>query len=382
LARDEARRSVAAAFVIHAIVTGSWAPRLPAIKAELALSDGELGTALAGMAVGLLIGTRVAGAISDRYSSRRVIRIGLPLFCASLILPAVAWNGPTLFVGLFAMGLSGGALDVAINSHGVDVERAFDRPILGGLHGLWSVGLGVGAAGAALAAAVGVSPAPSFLVVGGVLAAVSAIATADLLPGGEDGAGAAEGRAKVRWSFVLVLLGVIAFCAFVGEGAAADWSAVYLVQQRGLEPGVAATAFLAFAVGMALARFASDSLRTRIGPVSLVRAGSALAGCGLAIGLAVDTPGAVIAGFGLLGIGLAPVVPVVFAAAGHLRTGATGRLVARVATLGYVGGVLGPVIIGWVGDEVGLRTALLMPAVLALGITALAGFALRVADRL
>jgi MFS family permease len=378
LAPVQARRSLASAFVIHAIVSGTWAPRLPAIKADLGLGDGELGTALAGMALGLLLGTRIAGGLADRYSSRRVIRLGLPLLSGCLILPALAWSGATLFVALFVLGVASGALDVAINSHGVDVERAFGRPILGGLHGFWSVGLGLGAGGAALAAAAGISPEASFLIVAGMLVPVAVVATAALLPGGtRESAGAAESRAAVRWSLPLLLLGVIAFCAFVGEGAAADWSAVYLVQQRGVDPGTAATGFLGFAVGMALARFASDRLRTRFGAVSLVRAGSTLAACGLAGGLAIDAPAAVIAGFTLLGIGLALVVPIVFAAAGHLRREATGRLVGRVATLGYVGSVIGPVIIGWLSDDVGLRTALLLPVLLALLIAALAGPALR-----
>src|SRR5919108_5780844 len=147
------RAAVAAAFLIHSTVSGTWAPRLPAIKSSLELSDGELGTALVGLAIGLLAGTRVAGAQVDRFGSRPVMRVGFPLLCATLVLPALAGSLVTLFLALFALGLMSGFLDVAMNAQGIEVERHLERPLLNGLHGLWSVGLGIGAGGAALAAA-------------------------------------------------------------------------------------------------------------------------------------------------------------------------------------------------------------------------------------
>src|SRR5919205_555878 len=150
------RVGVAAAFLIHATVSGTWAPRLPAIKASLDLSTGMLGTALVGLAVGLLAGTRVAGAPVDRWGSRAVMRVGFPLLAGCLALPALAHSGAQLFVALFALGIASGVLDVAMNAQGVEVERHARRPLLSGLHGLWSVGLGLGAGTAALAATAGI----------------------------------------------------------------------------------------------------------------------------------------------------------------------------------------------------------------------------------
>src|SRR5919206_4394121 len=152
------RVGVGTAFLVHATVSGSWAPRLPAIKAALDLSAGMLGTALVGLAVGLVTGTRLAGPLVDRLSSRRVMRIGFPLLCGALVLPAVAVDAATLFLSLFALGLASGVLDVAMNAQGVAVERHHRRPLLSGLHGLWSIGLGVGAGSAALAAGGGGPP--------------------------------------------------------------------------------------------------------------------------------------------------------------------------------------------------------------------------------
>jgi len=362
---------VTAAFLVHATVSGTWTPRLPAIKSSLALSDGVLGTALVGLAVGLLAGTRLAGAPVDRFGSRPVMRAGFPLLCAMLLLPALARSAATLFLALLALGLASGMLDVAMNAQGVEVERHRRRPVLSGLHGFWSVGLGLGAGAAALAAAIGAAPLLHFAVVGTVLAAASLALMRGLLPAAaaakEPGV-ASEGG----WTPTLALLGVIAFCSFVGEGSASDWSAVYLAEELSAAPALAATAFAAFSVTAAAARFAGDSLRGRLGPVALVRGGTLLAALGLMLALAVHRPAAAIAGFALLGAGLAPAVPITFSAAGRIDPNAAGRNIARVASIGYVGSVSGPIMIGWLAEGTSLRLALGLTAILALVVAAAA----------
>ena len=369
------RAAVAAAFLIHSTVSGTWAPRLPAIKESLGLSDGELGTALVGLAIGLVVGTRVAGAPIDRFGSRPVMRAGFPLLAATLLLPGLAGNGVTLFLALLVLGVASGALDVAMNAQGIEVERVVGRPILSGLHGLWSLGLGLGAGGAALAAAAEIDPLPHFAIVAAVLAAASAVLLRGLLPAEhhvrEDHE--REERVAVPWTLPLLLLGVIAFCSFVGEGSASDWSAVYMTQELGTSAALGALAFAAFAVTMAAARFAADPLRVRWGNVALARGGSLVAAAGMALGLVVHEPAAAIAGFALLGLGLAAVVPIAFSAAGELDPRATGRLVGRVATLGYVGSVAGPIAIGWLAEATSLRAALGLVVVLALVIAVSAG---------
>jgi MFS family permease len=368
--RAESRRAyvaVAAAFLIHSTVSGTWAPRLPAIKKSLDLSDGELGTALVGLAIGLLVGTRLAGAPVDRFGSRPVMRAGFPLLAATLVLPGLAESGATLFGALLVLGLASGALDVAMNAQGIEVERHLGRPILSGLHGLWSVGLGLGAGAAAVAAAIDADPLEHFAVVAAVLALASLVFLHGLLamhhpePGEHE-----EEHVPVRWTLPLVLLGVIAFCSFVGEGSASDWSAVYMTQELGSSEALGAVAFGAFAVTMALARFAADPLRGRLGNLVLVRGGSLIAAGGLGLALSIHEPLAGIIGFALLGFGLAPVVPIAFSAAGDLDPRATGRLVGRVATLGYVGSVAGPIMIGWLAEATSLRASLGLVVLLAL----------------
>jgi MFS family permease len=281
----------------------------------------------------------------------------------------------TLFLALFVYGVASGALDVAMNAQGIEVERALRRPILAGLHGLWSVGLGIGAGLAALAAAADIEPLEHFAIVGAALAVASVPLLAGLLPVHEQMREEVEPaqESSVHWTPALVLLGVIAFCSFCGEGAASDWSAVYSTQELGTSPALGAVAFAAFAVTMAAARFAADPLRARVGNVALVRGGSLLAAAGLGTALIVHEPAAAIAGFALLGLGLGPVVPIAFSAAGDLDARATGRLVARVAMLGYVGTVVGPIAIGWLAEATSLRTSLGLVVLLALVIAACSG---------
>jgi MFS family permease len=360
--------AVAASFLIHSTVSGTWAPRLPAIKESLDLSDGELGTALVGLAIGLVVGTRLAGVPVDRFGSRPMMRAGFPLLAGTLLLPGLAGSGATLFAALLVLGVASGALDVAMNAQGIEVERRLGRPILSGLHGLWSVGLGIGAGVAAIAAAIDAGPVEHFAVVAAVLAVVSLVFLRGLLPAERLRAadGSEEPRVQVPWTSALVLLGVIAFCSFVGEGAASDWSAVYLTQELDASPALGAVAFAAFAVTMAIARFAADPLRTKLGNVVLVRGGSLTAAVGLGLALLVHEPAAGIIGFALLGLGLAPVVPIAFSAAGDLDPRATGVLVGRVATIGYVGSVAGPIMIGWLAEFTSLRASLGLVVLLAI----------------
>jgi MFS family permease len=174
----------------------------------------------------------------------------------------------------------------------------------------------------------------------------------------------------VPWSRPLLLLGVVGFSSFFGEGSAHDWSAIYMHDVLGTSPGMAAAAFAAFSLAMASVRFGGDRLSARFGPVLLVRASGLVAAVGLGLGLLAHQPLAGVAGFALLGVGLACVVPVTFSAAGHLGGGLAGVAISRVAAVSYLATFAGPPIIGLVADQVGLSIALAIPVALA-GVIAL-----------
>jgi len=364
--------------MIHAAAFGTWATRIPAIKHHVGIGDGRLGIALTGLAIGLFVGTRVAGGIVDRYGSRTAIRVATLALCAVLIGPALADNLVALTAALAVLGAVGGFLDVAMNAQAVVVERGYGRPIMSSVHGLWSAGLLVGALLGAGAAGLDLDPrlhfgivaaalvAPTLLALGGLLSATAESLPVEMRLDGD----------AVRPSFFIpavLMLGLIAFSSFFGEGAAGDWSAVYLRDSLHTSSGVAAIGFAAFSCTMAACRFVSDGLQTRFGPVALVRAGSLIAACGLGLGLMIHRPVAGIVGFALLGAGFAPVVPIAFSAAGNTGLGPTGVILGRVVTMGYLGSILGPILIGGLAHLTGLRAALVAIVVLGFVITVVAG---------
>ncbi|HWC70237.1 MAG TPA: MFS transporter [Actinomycetota bacterium] len=372
--RSGPRASIVAAFAVHATVSGSLGPRLPAIKAQAGLSDAALGSALVGFAAGLFVGTRLASWPIRRFGSRATLRIGIPVFAVSLIGPALARDLASLTLALVVMSLAAGLLDVAMNANAVVVERSAGTPIMSGIHGVWSAGLLVASIVAAGSAALGMGPLPQFVVVAAVLVPLSVPLLRGLIGDREDAPTEAvpRSRRRVPWTSVLPL-GAIGFCSFLGEGAMHDWSALYLREPLRTSQAIAALGFTGFALGMTVSRFLADRWSTRFGPVALVRAGGLVAAVALAVGLLVPQPAVAIAGFTVLGAGLAPVVPTVFSAAGNLGHGSGATALGWVVTISYLGGILGPGLIGFISGSLGLRAALSLPVVLASVIVALAG---------
>jgi hypothetical protein len=314
------------------------------------------------MAIATVVGTRAAPLVVERAGSRASVRIGTPLLCLALVGPGIASSYAWFCVSLVALGAIGGFLDVGFNAQGIAVQRAYGRPLLAGLHGVWSVAFFAGGGIGALAAATGVSPGRQFAVVGAVLALGSAPLLAWQLPPGEEPAVPAD-RARLPLTKILAL-GAIGFAAFVGEGAAADWSAIYARDRLGAGGGTAAAAVAAFGVAMAAARFTGDRATSRYGPVRLVGVGGAVAAAGYALVVAVPELAALYAGFALVGLGLGAIVPIVFGASG--TPGALGRVVA----LSYVGSIAGPATIGLAAEATSLRAALVIPLALCAAIAA------------
>jgi hypothetical protein len=301
------------------------------------------------------------------------------MMCASLAGVGFAQDLASLAASLFALGLFGGVLDVSFNTHAVVVERGYGRPLMAGIHAAWSGGLLLGSAGGTIAAALRASLPVHFGVTAFVLAAISLWALRNMLTRTTEATGLPDlhavadepSRVETRRILPVVLIGAVAFSSFLGEGAAADWSAVY-VRGLGATAGVAGLAVVLFSVDMMACRVVSDRLAARFGPVAVVRAGGLLAASALALGLAIGTTWGALASFALLGLGLAPVVPAAFSAAGNTPTGPGRNALGWAVTLGYVGSIVGPALIGWTAEWAGLRAALAIPAALALAIALLA----------
>jgi MFS family permease len=369
-----ARLAAAVGFAALGIGGGSWATRIPAVQHRLGLSAAQLGVALFGLGFGSLLSMPLTGVMIARRGSRPVVRVTALAFAASLALLPLAWNLATLWLALALFGAASGAFDVAVNVHGVAVERVYRRPILASLHATYSAGALVGAALGGLAAGLEIDVRVHLAVVAAVIAIVAVATGRSLLPAAED-RGSAGQRLVLRLPRQLVALGAIAFLCLVAEGAASDWSAVYLAGPLDASPDVAAAGFAGFAAAMMLARFAGDRLVTRLGEVAMVRLGATLGAVGVAIGLIAHSIPVAIVAFACLGAGLAGIVPVVFRAAATHPDVPPGIGLAAVTTAGYTGFLLGPPVIGSAASVTGLPRALGLVVLATAGMAALAGHA-------
>jgi MFS family permease len=372
---SRARIATALAFLLFGTALGAWTARIPAIKHDLGLSDGKLSVALLAFAAGAITGMQVAGRVIDRVGASTVLFPCALLEAAGLVSTALAPSLVLLSCALFGFGLVHGALNIAMNANGVEVQRAMGRPIITSFHATYSIGGFLGAFLGGLFAQRGATPLTTFLWVGllvVVLAVWSRIWLLPSTPASSDDPSSDAAAARVSG---VLFLGVLAFCCLVGEGAAADWSTVYVRDSLGGAPGFAAAAYAAFSLAMMGGRLVGDRLAARFGAVGLVRVSALLAAFGLILAIVVPAPWAGVVGFGCLGAGLACIAPQVFSAAGNRNPARAGQALARVAGMGYAGFLVGPVLIGGLAQISTLRWALIVPVVLT-GFVALSAVAL------
>jgi fucose permease len=376
------RAAVTATFAAHAIVAGSVGPWIPRLKAVSHLDAAGLGLALTGYAVGLVLGTRVAGPALRLAGGRRVVRVGIPLFAAGLAVLPYAEGLGALAAAFAALGLASGLLDVAMNTEVVVVEQRFDRRIMSMMHGMWSVAMLGGAALASAALAAGMSIRIALPLVAAVLVAASfpflAWLPAPHQPKSEFSSMSSIEDGRSRRGRV-ILLCLVGFGAFLTEGVAAEWSAVYLHESVGADLATAGLGVVAFSVGMTISRFTADRLSVRFDPTVLVRVGMTIAAVALIAAIAVNEVGVALVALTVIGLFVGPAVPLAFRAAGGLLLGPGRTALGLVVTAGYVGAIVGPLAVGFTADQVGLRTAFAIPVVTCV-IAAVGAGALRERD--
>ncbi|MEU2158241.1 MFS transporter [Streptomyces sp. NPDC019396] len=366
-----ARYAVAAVFCVHGAVTGSFATRIPWVQDHAGVGAGLLGIALAFPAIGASLAMPLAGTVSHRFGARAALRGLLALWTLSLVLPALSPHVYALCAALFVYGATAGMADVAMNALGVEIEDRLDRSIMSGLHGMWSVGALIGSAAGTLAAHLGSDARLHHLIASAVLTVLGLLACRHVL----DLRSAPDEAPPPRFALPprsALVIGAIGFCGVFAEGASLDWSAVYLRDGLGTSAGLAAASTTAFALTMAVARLAGDRVVDRFGPVRTVRVGGVLATAGGVLVVLAPDPLAAMAGFGCIGLGIAVVVPLAFAAAG--RSGSNPSLsIAGVATITYTSGLIAPSAIGGIADLTSLVVSFALVTVLAFGLVAGAG---------
>jgi len=370
-----ARAAVSAMFFVNGFGFANWVVRIPAVQRSLGLSPGLLGLALLGPAVGGLLAMPLAGGVVARRGSRPVTQVAALAFAAALLLPPLAPSFGLLVAALVVLGATSGTLGVAMVAQSVTLQRFHDRPITTSFHAFYSGGGLAGALVGGVIAGAGLSPLAHLALVAGALVLLAATAAPALLPATVDAA-PAHHASFARPTPALLALGTIAFCILVGEGAMADWTAVFLRDVSGAAPGPAAAGFAAFSLAMTAGRIVGDRLTARVGAMRLGRAGGALVAAGCLAAVLVPNAWVATIGFGAVGAGLSTLYPSVLAAGGRLalRTNqAPAATLAALSTLAFTGFLAGPPLIGLLAEGVGLRGALVAVAVAGVVVATLAG---------
>ena len=366
-----ARIGVTAIFFANGFAVGAWAVAIPLVKALFDLSDAMLSLVLFAAGAGAIAAMPIAGVLPPRLGGTGpTLRVTGPIFAALLAaLPLTHLVSPSiglLALAAFLFGVFNILVDVPMNAHASVVEARWGRAIMSSFHAAWSGGGLVGAAlggllisrGATAAAQLGLEAAITFAI---ALTASFQIGAGDTRP-----AAAVFALPEKR----LVALGAIAFLAVFAEASVNDWSTLYLSADIGLAPGVAAAGFSAYALMMFLGRAFGDGVVRRLGRTRVVVAGAlaVFAGAGLAVG--IPAPSTVIAGFCIVGLGLANMVPTVFSASAAAATSPS-LGIAMAATLAYAANLIGPPIFGAVASASSLRVAFAMLAPASIAIAAL-----------
>jgi MFS family permease len=349
-----ARFGVAYAFLVHGVMFGAWASRIPVIQDQTGLDSTHLGFALLAASGGAVLAMSFAGVMAGRFGSN-VVTVAMLLGCAAIV-PVLALTNSflTLALTLLVLGAFQGSMDVTMNANALAVEQAGTRPIMSRLHGTWSIGSFVGAFVTILAVNAGLSLFGQFCLIAGWMALSAAVLWRTMLPQRQPIEGSAFRRPPRR----LVALGFLIYCGMLAEGSAGDWSGVYMRTSVLASQQEAALTLGAFSAAMALSRLFGDRMTELLGGGRLVTLGAVLGAAGLGMALALHVTVPAIAGFTMLGLGLGAIVPIALRAGGSQPGIPSGLGIAAVSTMGYAGLLSGPPIIGTVAGLTGIRAAL------------------------
>lgn len=353
-AQRRAYAANASLFLINGVGFASWVSRIPYVREHIGLTDGQLGRALFAMALGAIMSFPLVGAGCARWGAKSTAWVIALIYPLTLLLPSWVHSEVMLWLALWCFGFTTGGMDVAMNAHAVSVERAVERPIMSSLHGVWSLGGILGAAGGALMVQLQVTPSFHF----GLLAMVMWIVVLGAKPH------LVETPPQPRTGSTFALperrlwgLGAIIASSFIVEGAMADWTGIYLKDYLKMSPSQAALGFAFLSLSMMTMRFVGDWVSGRWGASWWLKRVMLLAMVMWSLALWLFHGWLTILAMMVTGMAIATVAPWVMRAAAQ-RSTHEGTGIASMATLGYTGFLLGPVLIGLLSDAFQLRWAL------------------------
>jgi MFS family permease len=351
----KARGAIALTFLVHGFVVGSWIPHIPLAKDRLAVGTGIFGLALLAIAFGAIISMPLSGVLINRFGSARVTAVTGVALCFAFILPPLMPDLWSFLPAALIFGATIGSMDVAMNAHGIAVEKTLRRATMSLLHAGFSIGAMTGSLFGALALrAIGDL---GHVALSFALSLVFFVpATRFFLPNASDKGLSGEGF--VWPTRATIGLGLLCFLGLMAEGAVVDWSGLMLLQRFPLDASTAALGFASFAFGMSLSRLFGDWLRMKFGAVHMVRWSALLMAAGLTAALVIPAVPIAIIALGFAGIGIGNAAPILFAGGGRLEPQSPGRGIAAVTSLGYAGFLAGPPLIGFIAELTGLPLAL------------------------
>lgn len=344
------RQAVSGLFLVNGMLIGSWAPKLAVLMQRLQISEGTAGLIVLILGLGSVTMMPVSGAITARHGSARAVRLAAMLAAPTILLLSLMPGLWSVGVAVYLFGGFVGGMDVAMNANAVAVERARRRAIMSSCHGFWSVGAFVGAGlGGILLSVLG--EIGHAVLVTLLVVAVLALILPRVLDDASAGQHAERLPLRLPRSPLPYLIGLLALCAMIPEGAIIDWAAVYLRRDLGSSVWLSGFGFAACAATMAVMRFLGDGIRQRLGAVRTLQLGAVVGALGLGLAALAPTPALAILGFGLAGLGTSNLVPIAFSAGGNLPGMAPGISMSIVTTLGYCGILVAPGLIGFVAEH-------------------------------
>jgi MFS family permease len=363
------RLAVATFFFVAGLSFASWASRIPDIKAHLALSDAALGAILFALPVGSMLSLPLSGWLVAKYGSKNVVSLAIlayPLLLTTIGATGTVWQ---LVPVLMLFGMLGNLCNISINTQAVGVEELYGRSIMATFHGIWSMAGFTGAAIGALMVSKGITPLNHFLIIFCCCLIMIALVQRNLFPKDKLHPNQPIFAKPDRG---LLLLGLIAFSCMVCEGTMFDWSGVYFQKVVAVPKAYTTLGYAAFMGTMATGRFIGDRMITRIGKQKVLQISGIVIATGLLTAVVFPYLISATIGFLVVGFGVSTVIPLIYSAAGKSTTLSPGVALAAVSSIGFLGFLLGPPVIGFIAQASSLRWSFSLIAILGLGTTVLA----------
>lgn len=366
------RIAISAFFFIQGLTFASWASRIPDIKKALGLSDAALGGILFSLPVGQFFALALSGYLVTRYGSRIVLIVNAVLYPATLLLIGLADSSLALIGALLLTGFFGNMFNISVNTQAVGIEALYGRSIIASFHGLWSLAGFTGGLIGTFMIAQNLTPFQHYWVINGITLLLMFTSVQATLPR-DAKTDQTKARLFVKPDKVIFILGILAFFCMICEGTMFDWTGVYFDTIVNTPKELTQLGFVAFMSTMAGGRFVADFLITRFGVKPMIRISGIMIFIGISITVAFPYVIPAMIGLLITGFGVSSVVPISYGLAGQSKTMPAGQALAAVSSLGFLGFLIGPPLIGFISESSTLRVAFALIALMGLMVIYLAG---------